>query len=371
MSRPGNKNSRGRQPTLATARPLKTKDIADDTYQEPSNRRNRGSKKLNFAQRAKTGRKAASPVSSESSDDFEGDDASDEQSESEESDDEDDLPIAQAPSRQFLNGGTGRQSFYEKLPRAVSVESMFGDNLLVEDQADDLQTLDDMRKFEETLFANASDDELYGAVDDISESDEEAVVQHEEQQLLAELSEDELEEVDLLNQIDGMSAYGFGDESDVAPYAASSHGSESASEMMPTRHVRFDMEHAHAFPSSLAESPTFSRALLPSAMPDDRHLLGTDVPVKPEEDLESRADSYDCMYRIFHKRLKLTPPQLMSLMMICRPRLCLPKMTRKSHRSQLLQRRRRAAKSKVLHAASSMTKEPRPPACWTRLARSS
>jgi hypothetical protein len=351
--------------TLATPRLLKTKDIADDTYQEPTNRRNRGSKNLNFTQRVKKARKAASPISSESSDDFEGDDASDEQSEGEESDEDDDLPIAQAPSRQFLNGGTGRQSFYEKLPRATSVESMFGD------QADDLQTLEDMRKFEETLFANASDDELYGAVDDISESDEEAVVQHEEQQLLAELSEEELEEVDLLNQIDGMSAYGFGDESDVAPYAASSHASDSASEIMPARHVRFDMEHAHAFPSSLAESPTFSRALLPSAMPDDRHVLGTDVPVKPEEDPESGADFYDCEYRKFRNHLILTLSQLMSLMTICRPRLCSHKMKMKNHNLHLLRKRRRAVTPKVLHVASSMMKEPKHLACWTRLARSS
>ncbi|ETN36637.1 uncharacterized protein HMPREF1541_08915 [Cyphellophora europaea CBS 101466] len=279
---------------MAAPRLLKTKDFADDTYQEPTSKRNKKSSKYTATvQQAKRRRKAASPSSSESSDSLDGDDASDEQSEDD--DDADDLPAVVAPSRHNMMGGTGR--FYDGVPRAGSVESMFGEKG-IDLEKQDLPTLEDMRRYEEHLFANVSDDDdaAYAAVEDISDSDEEEINHFEEQQLIADLSEDdELEELDLLNQIDGMSAYGFGDESDAtATYPPSSQGSDSASEMGPTRHVHFNVDPAHAFNPSLVDSPTFSRALLPSALPDSGSmgLVGHER-AGDESSSEGNGDNYD------------------------------------------------------------------------------
>lgn len=266
MSRLYTKNGRGRQPPMAAPRLLKTKDFANQTYQESNSKRNRKlPKHATLVQQAKRRRKADTPSSSESSDDFDAEDASDEQSEDDEEDN--DLPAVHAPSHLDAIDGTGHM--YTPMPRAGSVESMFGENGLVVDEQD-FATTDDMRRFEETFFATVSDDDAYAAVDDISDSDEDAINEHEEQQLIAELSEEGgLEGLDLLNQIDGMSAYGFGDDSDAtAQYPPSSQGSDSADEVGPIRHVHFNVDPARAFNARMSQSPTFSRALLPSAMPD-------------------------------------------------------------------------------------------------------
>jgi hypothetical protein len=90
-----------------------------------------------------------------------------------------------------------------------------------------------------------------------------------------------------------MSAYGFGDDSDAtAQNPPSSQGSDSADEVGPTRHVHFNVDPARAFNPSLSESPTFSRALLPSALPDSA-ALGV---VKVEARSNNNSDEdYDCM----------------------------------------------------------------------------
>jgi hypothetical protein len=275
---------------MAAPRLLKTKDFANENYQDPSSKRNRKlSKHVTLVQQAKRRRKAATPSSSESSDDFDAEDASDEQSEDD--DEDDDLPAAHTPSHHDAFDAAGQ--IFDQMQRAGSVDSMFGENNL-DVGGQDLPTLEDMRRFEENLFANVSDDDAYAAVEDISDSDEEAINQHEEQRLMDELSDDnELEELDLLNQIDGMSAYGFGDDSDAtAQYPPSSQGSDSADELGPTRHVHFNVDPARAFNPSLADSPTFSRALLPSALPDSATLGG----VKTDARENSHSDEdYDCM----------------------------------------------------------------------------
>jgi hypothetical protein len=264
---------------MAAPRLVKIKDFANQNYQEPTSKRNRKlSKHATLVQQAKKRRKAA-PPSSESSDDFDAEDASDEQSEDDDEDD-DDLPAVHAPSHLDAIGETGL--FYDPVERAGSVESMFGEHDL---------DYEAMKKFEEDFFGAVSDDDAYAAVEDISDSDEDAINQHEEQQLIAHLSEDDgIEELDLLNQIDGMSAYGFGDDSDAtAQYPPSSQGSDSADEVGPTRHVHFNVDPARAFNASMSESPTFSRALLPSALPDSVSGVAT---------IEAAADSetdYDSM----------------------------------------------------------------------------
>lgn len=357
---------------MAAPRLLKTKDFADGNYQEPASKRNRKtSKYATNVQQAKRRRKAATPSSSDSSDGFDADDASDEQSEDDAEDD--DLPAVNAPSRHGIVGETGR--FYDEVPRAGSVESMFGENGLdLENQ--DLPTLEDMRRFEENLFANASDDDdAYAAVEDISDSDDEAINHREEQLLIDELSEDdELEELDLLNQIDGMSAYGFGDDSEgTAAYPPSSQGSDSADEVGPARHVHFNVDPAHAFNPSLSESPTFSRALLPSALPHSASLEAAGVK-RAREESDSDED-YDCMSRCRCDTTSLiwSQPMLLTIAFLLKQssRMTMKKKLSEPKARQLQELRpRRRPSAKVLLAAFSSTRGPRRPACLTSPVRS-
>lgn len=374
MSRHYSKNGRPRHPPTATPRLLKTKDFANDNYQEPTSRRNRKqSKHASLVQQAKQRRKAATPSSSESSDDFDADDASDEQSEDDDDEgDDDDLPAALAPSLHVTIGEAGH--VFGEIQRAGSVESMFGENGLDVGQQE-LPTLEDMRRFEENLFATVSDDDAYAAVEDISDSDDEAVDQREEQRLIAELSDDnELEELDLLNQIDGMSAYGFGDDSEAtAPYPPSSQGSDSADDVGPTRHVHFNVDPARAFNPSLSESPTFSRALLPSALPDSASL-GAATRSGAREESDSNKD-YDCMSRNIDVLKSLTHIQLMLLMTVYpRRQSSRMMMKRKANHSKMFRslelQLRRTLNAKDLLEAFLSTKAPRRPVCSTRRARS-
>lgn len=277
MSRHYNKNSRGRQPTQPGPRLLKTKDISDENYQEPISRRKRGSNLSKYATQVQQNKRRrvarAATSSSESSDDFDADDASDEQSDDEDDDEDDgEEPAMFAPSQPGLLVGPGLKlnANYFGADRATSVESMFGIPRLDADD-DDFPDGEDCLAFEQTLFEERSDeDALYERVNDVSDSDDNDRDQFEEEQLIAEgiSSEDELEEIDLLNHIDGMSAYGFGDDSEdgAVVYPPSSQESDSA-DTAHQRHVHFDIGADALVNPRFSESPTFSRSLLPSAMP--------------------------------------------------------------------------------------------------------
>lgn len=287
MSRLYNRSARGRQTSLGSAPKLpKPKENSNDTYQLPNGKKN----KIQHKQRSLTSKVAAkrrradstsseelselSSFGSDTADDASGEDSEDD------SDNEDDLPAVQAPSRSRpLTNGTGRQirsTSRGGFSIAGSTDSMFGDyEHLYEDVDDDpkLSPEENRKRFESQIFADLDDDndDVYEAVDEISDSEDELDGRRiEEQEILAMLSEEDNSDADfLLNQIDGLSAYGFGDDSDATIYRfPSSQGSDSGTEAATERRVHFAVESDRSIFLGLSESPTITRALLPSALPE-------------------------------------------------------------------------------------------------------
>lgn len=141
-----------------------------------------------------------------------------------------------------------------------------------------------------------SDDDLeYEKVNEVSdmEDDEEAEFQSETQLFANELNEEMTSH--FANQIDGMSAYGFGDNSDdeesvVFPWSSSDEANDAR-----TRHVRFEEpmdlseQQKVGIPNAFAvfgHSPAMARALLPSALPEK----------SSESDIEQNAEGSDDGY---------------------------------------------------------------------------
>ena len=222
-------------------------------------------------------KRADTPASEDSSSSFGGFDSADDTSDkdSEEEDADDDLPAVKAPSRSRLMNETGRKSrpIDDNVSDAGSW-SMFGDfDTYYEDDEDPNFSPEENRKrFEEKVFADSDEDDndVYQAVDDISDSDDDLDENRiQQRELLAMLPEEELSDTDFLNQIDGLSAYGFGDESDGSVYRfASSQSDDSATEAAAERHVHFAVDADPTLFMRMSESPTITRALLPSALPD-------------------------------------------------------------------------------------------------------
>lgn len=297
MSRLYTRTSRGRQPLLSTPKTVRSKEHADDTYQDAGNKRQRTTRSYATTVQQAKRKRAASTASDSSSGDLDGEDASDEDSSSE----DDEEPAVMAPSREPLVREVGP---LDNASLAGSVDSMFGDHNAYYTTNDDpdLSPDENLKRFEDQIFTNSDDDddEAYRGVDEISDSDDDDVDRYEEQQLIAALSDDDIPDEEFyLNQIDGLSAYGFGDESDgTVPFPPSSRGSDTGPvpEAVHERHVRFDMDSAHTFQLQLSSSPTISRALLPSALPDNGNVFGgpASAPIEAHHDTTSE-DSYDCM----------------------------------------------------------------------------
>lgn len=280
MSRNQSRSVRGRPPTFGSAPKLtKPKDNPTPTYRNKA----KPNPKLTAPKATPNKRKRAPSTSSEdltsldSSDSA--DDASDEEEDDESADDlddEDELPAVSAPSRSKKQTETGRKTTRltrDNLSTADSADSMFGDFSNYFDADDDprLSPEENRKRFELQIFADSDDGEIYQAVDDISDSEEDYSDEHvQEQELLALLSEEDFSEADdLLNHIDGLSAYGFGDDSDASiPLPASSQNSDT--EIGPERRVHFaiDADRIAPFIMRMSSSPTITRALLPSALPD-------------------------------------------------------------------------------------------------------
>lgn len=311
MSRLFTRNSRGRQPLLPGPKITRSKEHADDTCQEPTTRKHRPTKSYAATVQQAKRRRVASTASDSSSADLDGEDASDEDSESE----DDSEPAVIAPSRRTFVGEAGRLTpgrNFDTASLAGSVDSMFGDHDEYYDQYEDpnVSPEENLKRFETGVFTNSDDDDddAYRAVDEISDSDEDEaeIVQYEEQQLLAALTDGDVTDDEFdLNQIDGLSAYGFGDDSDgTVQFPPSSQVSEdgAVAEAITHRHVRFDMESTHAFHLQMSSSPTISRALLPSALPEHGSVFGGPASAAPElYDDSTSEDSYDCMFHV--KRL--------------------------------------------------------------------
>jgi len=216
--------------------------------------------------------------------------------ESEEADDESEDPEADALSHfATLRGGAGPNSLNQESVELPELGEWAGFPDMPD--AKDPYVLD--KEIEKTLF-DSDDDLVYERVNEVSDSeneDDEDVERAEAQLLAAEFNDDMTSH--FANQIDGMSAYGFGDDSEEEgsvffPFSSSDEANEAHD-----RRVRFEEQLSiyeqrevgvpHAF-AAFGHSPTMTRALLPSALPDkngDDH--GRLQEAEPSE------DDYDCM----------------------------------------------------------------------------
>lgn len=157
--------------------------------------------------------------------------------------------------------------------------------------------LDD-EEIKKTIF-DSDDDQVYEKVNEVSDSDnddEEALERAEAEFIEAQL-QDEFNNPwasHFANQIDGMSAYGFGsDDSDEESNVFAFSGSDDLNDSQ-ARRVHFeersspDLEKAMAV---LADSPTISRSLLPAAL-----QYGHDEGHAQHDDDDLKEDDYDCMF---------------------------------------------------------------------------
>ena len=281
MSRLYTNSPRGRQPLLGSTVKFSksSKQHPNDTYQ-PNGKKSKSIRAATVTKKSIGKRKREdTPASGHSSATFCGfdsaDDASDEDSE-EDLEDEDNLPAVKAPSRSRKVNVAGRKP--DPIPDNVSVagsDNMFGgfDNYYEDDEDPNFSPEENRKRFEEKIFADSDDDgdiDVYQAVDDISDSDDDLDEQRiQDQEVLAMLPEDVFSDTDFLNQIDGMSAYGFGNDSDTSIYRfPSSQDGDSATEGVAERHVHFAADADPTLFMRLSASPTITRALLPSALPD-------------------------------------------------------------------------------------------------------
>ena len=275
----------------------KSRDIPDALYHEPRRGRKLTRTYAASVQNAKKRRRESSTTVESSSS---GEDAA-EEAEDEDSEDDDEEPAVKAPLHDLIDSEVGRKyqlPEYDNISVAGSTGSMFGDlDYHNEDDDPNVSPEENMRNFEQKVFGDSEDedDAAYRAVDEISDSEDDNADAYEEQQLLANLSDDGVG--DYLNQIDGMSAYGFGNESDgTAQFPPSSPGSDNGAEGVHSRHVHFDINHASNFRSTLSESPTISRALLPSALPLSDGVFVMPAPASSRHTKDAVSEgTYDCM----------------------------------------------------------------------------
>lgn len=239
---------------------------------------------------AKTTKKKKKPVVYSDDDDstsgFSDDGFNEVDEESEEADDESEDPETDAPTHiTTLRNGSGLPESEDLVEKPDNGEwSGFPepkpDNVQIE-----LFENVDIGDIEKQLFDSDNDDMVYERVNEVSDSDDDddAIERQETELLTAEFNEDMTSH--FANQIEGMSAYGFGSDSDEEsvcfPFSSSDEANETTG-----RRVHFEEDTvglANAF-AVLADSPTMTRALLPSALPDSQDAE------------EPNADDYDSMY---------------------------------------------------------------------------
>ena len=306
MSHMLSRGNRSRQPVSSlTPRVGRSKELMNDSLeQSPGKKRKVGPKHRGKQPMKKVTRcQQPSPMSDETSLTIGGSETGDEASD-EESESEDDEPAVVAPSRRRGRAKMGRRGLTrssDEIALPESTDSFFSDanDYYAEDDDPRLSPEENRKRFEDKVFADSDDeDDVYKAVEDISESEEEDIEQFEEQHIAAFFSEDESNHPDsYLNQIDGLSAYGFGDDSDDSIQFPSSHNSDAGTELLTAKRVHFQVEVPPPPFLSFADSPTIARALLPSALPDTGGAAtGPLLPLQPDvthgtmlEDLD------DCM----------------------------------------------------------------------------
>jgi len=162
---------------------------------------------------------------------------------------------------------------------------------------------------EKTIF-DSDDDLVYERVNEVSESENEndADLERAEEALLtAEFDEERTSH--FANQIDGMSAYGFGDDSEdeeegsiFFPFSSSDEANEAHERRVHFQEQMSFIEQQevgmpHAF-TVLGHSPTMTRSLLPSAMLPSGLTLSNENSDEEEEQHhgEPAEDDYDCTW---------------------------------------------------------------------------
>lgn len=286
MSRRVNANTRGR---AAQRAPKLKLSFGGKSGQKNGSREvtniARTTKKRKLARYSDTESTTSGGVSADDEDD-------DEDDESEEADDESEDPEVDAPSRFTpMRSEAGLPPFERNTKVTVDPGEWTG----FPEPDDDMNVeLFDVEDIEKKLF-DSDDDVVYEQVNEVSDSDEDdhAVEKAETELLAAEFNEDWTSH--FANQIDGMSAYGFGDDSEEEgsdhyfPFSSGDEANETRN-----RHVHFEEQHpigmASAF-AALADSPTMTRALLPSAMP-----VASDDLTHDEDAQDDAEHDYDCMY---------------------------------------------------------------------------
>jgi len=122
------------------------------------------------------------------------------------------------------------------------------------------------------------DDDIYEGVNDISDDEdelsEEVLEAHEVEAILE--SSDSDDAAAFINQIDGMSDFGFGAGDGRGDFSDDSSDSIS-DHLFQLRRVHFPVDVERAELPRQSASPLLTRALLPSALPDDANSTG-DVP---------------------------------------------------------------------------------------------
>lgn len=288
MSQRINTNARGRQSQTAASRGPQIRL----TFGGKSGTKN-GAKKATTIPKSTKKRKASSmsDVESTTSGGVSAEEAEEDlEEESDDADDESEDPEVPAPSHYTsLRGGAGPYQ-YDQEPDNLSEAGEWA-GFPEPESADVNVDLVVDEDFERRLF-DSDDDLVYERVNEVSDSDndDDEAIERAETELLAAEFDDGLTS-HFANQIDGMSAYGFGDDSEeegsmVFPFSSGDEANEAHD-----RHVHFE-EHpvgvAHAF-AALGDSPTMTRALLPSALPD------TYDDAAQEEADEAEDHDYDCM----------------------------------------------------------------------------
>lgn len=158
--------------------------------------------------------------------------------------------------------------------------------------------LDD-EEIKKTLF-DSDDDQVYEKVNEVSDSDneeDEEALERAEAAFYESQLQDEFNNPwasHFANQIDGMSAYGFGDEdTDEGSNVFAFSGSDDLNDSQ-ARRVHFEERPSPALEKAmavLADSPTISRSLLPAAL-----QYGDDTVAHDDDDNDENQDDYDCMF---------------------------------------------------------------------------
>ena len=251
MARIYARNSKGRTPVLIspvrTTRSHAMQDTSLDGFLEkpgraPQTSRSKPARPSNTRRRLST--PAAHNADSAAQEDASGDDADNDEDSEDEADDEDNggKPDAFAPSDARRVHQTGR-----KFSPLLYKNDFFADS-------------------------DGDDDDIYEAVNNISDSDD-GVHEESEEQIEAFDEQDIVQE--FLNDADGLSVVGYGADIDpLESLTAFSEESSSSTDAIVQRRVRFtnDVEQRSiVFTGTL--SPLLTRALLPSALPDDDDVL--------------------------------------------------------------------------------------------------